>query len=37
MNLETQANDISELLGVPADKAKERLALCLHANHHMDA
>jgi 2-polyprenyl-3-methyl-5-hydroxy-6-metoxy-1,4-benzoquinol methylase len=37
MNLETQANNISEFLGVPLDKAKERLALGFHANHHMVA
>jgi 2-polyprenyl-3-methyl-5-hydroxy-6-metoxy-1,4-benzoquinol methylase len=37
MNLETQANNISEFLGVPLNKAKDRLALGFHANHHMVA
>lgn len=37
MNLETQANNISEFLNVPVDKAKERLTLGFHANHHMVA
>ena len=37
MNIETQANYISEFLKVSLDKAKQRLGLGFHANHHMVA
>jgi SAM-dependent methyltransferase len=37
MNLETQAASIAGFLKVPVAKAKERLSLGFHANHHMVA